>query len=522
LLEYRRYDAITGHLAAIPGDSLPTDRVCVTLLREPVDRAISQFSFMRTIHTSGLRREPRAETVDAWVASMEESDGDTLNGHVEALWPLGWSVQERPSTPQRVEAAIEALRRFDIVGLQDQLLESVAVLDYWMGWPASAALPVDNRTPDRPAVTDLAPRTRARLSDLLAPDIELFEYARQRFAKQRLSVLIHATAEHSKTQSANVAPVQSELLSETLAERADDGARFPGESGTGEIVVSGVTVTGEVSGREFVQTGEWVTIAIEMDSRIDELNLTAGFAIRDHNAGLMFGTNTLLLGRSISVTPGRYSVSFRFPNALGMGKYSVTVALHRGASHLDGCFHWQVAAATFEVADSIAKEFEGRVQLHVDADVVPLDSGSVVACRDVDRLSNSPLQIGRRNAALRDFRAHLSAIRETDQIRAGAEGLMELTIGNRSDEVWGAFGRRPVHVAHRWIASDGSVLMYDGLRTPFPHDVKPGQDVRLPCLFRAPDVTGEACLVWTLVQEEVAWFDERNRDSRLIQVVRVA
>ncbi|HEY6828774.1 MAG TPA: hypothetical protein VI259_18065 [Gemmatimonadaceae bacterium] len=77
-------------------------------------------------------------------------------------------------------------------------------------------------------------------------------------------------------------------------------------------------------------------------------------------------------------------------------------------------------------------------------------------------------------------------------------------------------------MAHRWIASDGSVLMYDGLRTPFPHDVKPGQDVRLPCLFRAPDVTGEACLVWTLVQEEVAWFDERNRDSRLIQVVRVA
>src|SRR4029077_8355467 len=40
LRDYAGFAVITGHLEVLPGDALPTDRVSVTLLREPVDRVL--------------------------------------------------------------------------------------------------------------------------------------------------------------------------------------------------------------------------------------------------------------------------------------------------------------------------------------------------------------------------------------------------------------------------------------------------------------------------------------------------
>jgi hypothetical protein len=63
---------------------------------------------------------------------------------------------------------------------------------------------------------------------------------------------------------------------------------------------------------------------------------------------------------------------------------------------------------------------------------------------------------------------------------------------------------------------------FEGLRTTLPRHIAPGEILCLPCFLRAPETAGEFKVVWTLVQEEVAWFDERNTASRWECRVEVA
>lgn len=523
MLEYEAFDAITGHIAAIPGDRLPRDRTCITLLREPLERALSEYFFATTVHTSGVREGRKFDRgLDEWVATLSAPDAIALNAHVQALWPFAYTEPRVPSIDDRIRAAKNALDAFDFVGIQNSLEESIAMLDFRMGWPPVDLLPIDNPTPSRPPVGILAHHVRARLLELLGPDNEIFEYAMRRFARDRGSTLISAARMRSAATNGSHGQTGAESPTSATAVAPTLAAKDTQHPGTREIVIDAITVSGDVSGGDFVQTGEWVAIRIECTSFIDESNLTGGIAIRDHAGALVFGTNTLLLGYRIAVAPGRYSVSFRFPNSLGMGRYTVTAALHRGASHLETCFHWWHSAVTFEVADSVAEEFQGRVRLHIDASVEPLSESARIELGWIGGDGNEGVALlGRRNAALRDFRAKLQPRGSLVRVARAADGLMKMQITNSGGERWCAYGRRAVHVSYHWFASDGTIAVFDGLRTALPSDVEPGHSLQLDCFFRAPEIAGEATLVWTLVQEEVGWFDARDPDACLRQVVRV-
>jgi acetolactate synthase-1/2/3 large subunit len=82
----------------------------------------------------------------------------------------------------------------------------------------------------------------------------------------------------------------------------------------------------------------------------------------------------------------------------------------------------------------------------------------------------------------------------------------------------------PVHLSYKWLeAGSGRWLREpEGLRTRLPHTLVPGR--RTACRLRlwAPPTPGKYRLRITLVQEEVAWFDEvhpENASEHLVQVV---
>jgi hypothetical protein len=95
-----------------------------------------------------------------------------------------------------------------------------------------------------------------------------------------------------------------------------------------------------------------------------------------------------------------------------------------------------------------------------------------------------------------------------------SDTIVRLTVANLGAERWPAFGRRPVRVAYHWLGDDETIIEYDGIRSVLPRDVAPGESLAVDCFLRAPEHAGERVLVWTLLQEEVVWFDERNRDAR--------
>ncbi len=97
-----------------------------------------------------------------------------------------------------------------------------------------------------------------------------------------------------------------------------------------------------------------------------------------------------------------------------------------------------------------------------------------------------------------------------------------VTIKNTSDITWPS---KPdykelnaVHLSYHWLDRKGKVVVFDGLRTALPSDVRPGESVKLNATIQAPDRPGSYTLEITLVQEGVDWFPDRDGDKLTISV----
>ena len=74
--------------------------------------------------------------------------------------------------------------------------------------------------------------------------------------------------------------------------------------------------------------------------------------IRDRFGQDIFGTNTLLQHSAIEVSAGKLiQVLWDFDLNLGLGKYTLTVALHLGPDHTLECLHWADTICTLEISE---------------------------------------------------------------------------------------------------------------------------------------------------------------------------
>jgi hypothetical protein len=84
---------------------------------------------------------------------------------------------------------------------------------------------------------------------------------------------------------------------------------------------------------------------------------------------------------------------------------------------------------------------------------------------------------------------------------AGEVRQLDVRVTNGGETTWPAEGYPEIRVAYRWRGREG-----EGLRTPFPHDVAPGETVLLPVSFRAPDEPGRHVLELDVLHEGRRWF----------------
>ena len=97
--------------------------------------------------------------------------------------------------------------------------------------------------------------------------------------------------------------------------------------------------------------------------------VTFGVMLRDRFGQDVFGSNGALLGTLADIhTDGQGCFHFPALN-IGPGVYSVNLAAHTGATHLETCFHWWDNAATFEVIQDTAFQFSGHTRLAVSLDL---------------------------------------------------------------------------------------------------------------------------------------------------------
>ncbi len=119
------------------------------------------------------------------------------------------------------------------------------------------------------------------------------------------------------------------------------------------------------------RVGEAVTLRLEVDVNAPIDNLVAGFVIKDRLGQHVFGTNTHHLKRALTdVEPNkRLTFNFSFDLNLGVGSYSVAIALHGGDTHVNSNYEWRDYAVIFNVVNADKPNFVGLGWLDTQVDV---------------------------------------------------------------------------------------------------------------------------------------------------------
>ena len=112
---------------------------------------------------------------------------------------------------------------------------------------------------------------------------------------------------------------------------------------------------------------------------------------------------------------------------------------------------------------------------------------------------------------LKEFAQELTADSNIEKMSVGKIVEIPVRVKNISQETWPA-GKveNPVNLAYHWLDSTGKIIVLDGIRTPLPTDLAPGSSVNLQARIQAPDQPGSYTLQLTVVQESVAWFENKG------------
>jgi Sulfotransferase family len=175
---------VTGHLSMSVLDRFEEVPVSVTVLRDPIERALSVYSFFRELDEGPLGW-PGLERYDAMLDlakrhPLEEfvEMAPELAEHYLGNWQaraLGAKRLDRAD--ERLEDALEGLRRCDFVGLAERQDESVDRLAGRLGWAPLTPLPLVNVTRTRVREGEISPAALETLRELTTVDRELYAEA---------------------------------------------------------------------------------------------------------------------------------------------------------------------------------------------------------------------------------------------------------------------------------------------------------------------------------------------------------
>ena len=133
-------------------------------------------------------------------------------------------------------------------------------------------------------------------------------------------------------------------------------------SGSGKASIESVTMFNAANEPvQYVAVGDPVRLSISVNVNEDIPELVVGYVIKDRLGQDVFGTNThhlecqkfnLVAGTSVNY-------SFSFPANIGVGSYSVAVALHTSSNHIAENFEWRDLALMFNMVNVSKDSFVG-------------------------------------------------------------------------------------------------------------------------------------------------------------------
>ena len=133
-------------------------------------------------------------------------------------------------------------------------------------------------------------------------------------------------------------------------------------SGSGEATIESLALYNEQSAPiEFVSVGQSLSLKIKVTVNSPIPELVVGYMIKDRLGQPIYGTNTHHLDKKMGALKGGTQLEyvFRFDANIGVGSYSIAVALHTADTHLNANYEWRDLALVFNVINADKIPFVG-------------------------------------------------------------------------------------------------------------------------------------------------------------------
>ncbi|MEZ4510948.1 MAG: sulfotransferase family 2 domain-containing protein [Chloroflexota bacterium] len=175
---------LTGHMGYGYHDYLSGPSVYVTLLRDPVERLISNYYFERHLRESPIHEMIRSGKMDLreYVYYYYAIEMDNLQTRMIAG---NWEKRgDGPCTPEMLEQAKQNLQdHFAVVGVARRFDEFYFLLRHYFGWRYVPYV-TRNKTKSRPRREEVPTADRQMIKEYNRYDIELFKFAKEMFETQ--------------------------------------------------------------------------------------------------------------------------------------------------------------------------------------------------------------------------------------------------------------------------------------------------------------------------------------------------
>jgi GSCFA family/Sulfotransferase family len=232
---------IIGHYAYRHTLKLPENRFLFSMVRDPIDRVVSNYWYLRTFPgaptdtSRDMVRLAKQHDLDSFIKLENLQVRQVVENHQCNFFADDWRSVER-SSEHLLDLAISHLEEFDFIGLHESYDESMQLLSGLLGW---LPWPSDNRlnvTPERNRVSELSPNTLEHLKKVNSLDIRLYAEIARRFAMKRREVLRSLVRANSLARNAvsEGDHASSPLSVDLFADRS-----FNGEGWNARSMVSG-------------------------------------------------------------------------------------------------------------------------------------------------------------------------------------------------------------------------------------------------------------------------------------------
>ncbi|HKY56058.1 MAG TPA: Wzt carbohydrate-binding domain-containing protein [Anaerolineales bacterium] len=323
------FSVISGHVHFDRAEGLDPRYQYATVLRDPIDRAISWLFFVTENHRPDDLPELFTDC-QRFIATEGDEVTPSLfqaisNYYTEHFCRILGHGNEAPST--RLSNALEALELYQVVGVHEDLADCLENLGNLIGIPAPANLERVNVTTFRPTVADISAKLRERIAELNSLDIQLYEAAHRLIARR---LVTHPPA-----------PTTSRWL--------PMGSRQP-TTLTGHALR---ILQADMLTPSAINAGDVMTFSVEVELNRPIGLLCAGIHIFDDQWRWAFGVNNALLNQDIrNLQPGHHQLTFHVVAQLPVGKFTAGCAFVDLTQECPETLFWHDALFAFEVGIS--------------------------------------------------------------------------------------------------------------------------------------------------------------------------